>query len=622
MQWRRLTPAREKYIVFPPGVDFSTVLAERGLGRIAWDPAQLEEMFHMAEAATDGRASPTSTKRVSASASPKKASPRKAKKDRHIEQPEDEQPSGTAVSAGEVEEAVAFDDADADVSLGGQMNVDADFEQLETGVASQEQMDVDEEAGPSKRPPLSKRGPPSKRAAVEEAPSADTSSKRRLVRRFTPRNTDDEVSAAPAGASSPKRPARTYGSAKAKEDAFTGDSPRSSPSPVKKPQSSRRRVADPDEDVEMDEPVEVQAPSKNKPKKTGPPGIRVTKVKAAPPPPPPEPKKRSALDELLDGDSDSSDEEDVRSVLGDLVKNGRTSRTGATRNADSKSGQTPQRLDSVLVPTVESIYGSPTKKGGKAEALGTAKATAKTAAPKGTRKPPAPMDPPPVAAKKPTRAPSPVESERSASPPPRKPARKVKPAPAEVPEAGPSRAPSDTSPTKTGRTPSRRSAATKATQKLHDVIMPDLVSFQKEMKNGTVRSAHEIEQSAAKGKGRASEPGAGAELKTKGKKRPSLGSGDEEAEEEMPEKKKRKAADADAPATKGKKKGPGPRKSAAAETSVEPQSQESATGGRRKSLAAVTDNEPARAEAKGVRVMTTQLSFPDEVMRVSAACAL
>ncbi|OJT11416.1 BRCT-containing protein 1 [Trametes pubescens] len=610
VQWRRLTPAREKYIVFPPGVDFSTVLAERGLGRISWDPAQLEEMFHMAEAATDGRASPTSTKRVSASASPKKASPRKAKKDRHIEQPEDELPSGTAVSAGEVEEAVAVDDAD--VSLGGQMDVDADFAELEIGVADEEQMDVDEEAGPSKRPPLSKRGPPSKRAA-EETSSADVSSKRRLVRRFTPCNTDDEGGAAPAGASSPKRPARTYVGAKAKEDAFAADSPTSSPSPVKKPQSSRRRIVDPDEHLEMDEPSEVQAPPKDKPKKKGPPGIRVTKVKAAPPPP--EPKKRSAFDDLLGDDSDSSDEEDVRSVLGDLVKNGRTSRTGAARNADSKSSHTPQRLDSVLVPTVESIYGSPTKKGGKAEALGAAKALAKRAAPKTARRAAAPMDPPPVTAKKPTRAPSPVESERSASPPPKK--RKTKPAPVEVPEAGPSRASSAASPTKTGRTPSRRSAATKATQKLHDVIMPDLVSFQKEMKNGTVRSAHEVEQSAAKGKARASEPGAGAEPKTKGKKRPSLGSGDEEAEEGMPEKKKRKAADADGPAPKGKKKGPGPRKSAAAATegSVEPQSQESTTGARRKSLVPVTNNEPAHAETKAVRVMTTQLSFADDVMR-------
>ena len=32
VQWRNLTVGVEKYIVFPPGVDFSTFLGERGVG--------------------------------------------------------------------------------------------------------------------------------------------------------------------------------------------------------------------------------------------------------------------------------------------------------------------------------------------------------------------------------------------------------------------------------------------------------------------------------------------------------------------------------------------------------------------------------------------------------------
>ena len=48
------------------------------------------------------------------------------------------------------------------------------------------------------------------------------------------------------------------------------------------------------------------------------------------------------------------------------------------------------------------------------------------------------------------------------------------------------------------RSPLRRSAATKATQKLREVVMPDLLSFQKEMKTGRIRNSWE----GSKGKGK------------------------------------------------------------------------------------------------------------------------
>ncbi|KAI0324787.1 hypothetical protein GY45DRAFT_1375284 [Cubamyces sp. BRFM 1775] len=489
-------------------------------------------MFRAAEAGTGtsanahGQMSPGSTKRVS-------ASPKKAKKDKRVSLGGARDiPMGTAASAVEVEEAVTMNEGEGEVSLGGQMDVDADFASLEKEGPQLETMDVDEEAGPSK-PPLSKRGPPSKGATKEAGPSTDTTNNRRLVRRFTSRSTDNEGEATPAESPKSKAPLRTYGSAKASRDKPVGvgaSSPLSSPSPSKKPQSTRRPSPAPDEDVVMEGTSEVQPrPKKEKMKKKGPPGVRVTKVldDSAPE----EPVKRRPIDILLESDSDS-DEEDVRSVLGDLARNGRTSRTSG-----AKAGQTPRKLESVVVPTVESVYGSPTKKGEKEDASD----PGKLAAPKPARGRSA------STVKKPARPPSPSSSPSElrtspSPPPPPKTTRKPKAAPAEASEAGPSRssiaAPS-VSPNKFGRTPSRRMAATKATQKLHDVIMPDVLSFQKELKKGTVRPAHELEQAASKGKARAQANGAGGEPKMKGKKRPSLGSGEEEEDdEEMPEKKK------------------------------------------------------------------------------------
>ncbi|KAI0820066.1 hypothetical protein BC628DRAFT_1399403 [Trametes gibbosa] len=616
VQWRRLTPAREKYIVFPPGVDFSTVLAERGLGRIVWDPAQLEKMFQAAEAdmKLDGRVSPTSTKRVSTSASPRKRSPRKGEKAKRVEQIMVEDPlSGTAASAGEVEEVVAGDNVD--VSLGGEMDVDADFADLKNDVGHDVHMDIDE-PGPSQPPPLSKTGPPPKRAK-EKGSVNDSPAKRRLVRRFTPRNTDDEAEIAndpPADTPSPTRVLRTYGSAKKARNDGHAESPTSSPSPVKRPAGLRQ----PDDDTMMDSPGKAQSPSKKDKPKKGPPGIRVTKINGDVPQP--DLKKRNTLDSLLESESDSTDEEDIRSVLGDLLKNGRPSRSSAPHVAgpSEKVGQTPQRIDSVLVPTVASVYISPTKKGGRPEAIGHAKTSVKatTRAAKGGV---VPSEPPARASKKSKRAPSPSESRTPSPPPPlpTKASRKPIPPPAEIPEAGSSRAATSASPTKSGRTPSRRtpsrrSAATKATQKLHDVIMPDVLSFQKELKKGAVRSTHEheLEKSMTKGKARASDVGPGAEPKPKGKKRPSMGSGDEQEVEEMPTRKRRKGAEPET-IVKGKK-GAAQRKSTT-EPSEEPESQELGPP-RRKSLA-VTTKEPARAETRGVRVMTTQLTLGDDVMR-------
>lgn len=312
-----------------------------------WDPAQLEKMFQEAEAEVDlnGRASPTSTKRVSTSVSPRKRSPRKGEKAKRIVV--EDVLSNTAASAGEVEEVVGVDDAD--VSLGGQMDVDADFADVEDDAAHDVRMNIDE-AGSSKPPPLSKPVRLSMRAAQEQGSSSDASAKRRLVRRFTSRNTDDEGQLPDdphTDVPPPKRALRTYGSAKKAQNDVPAGSPTSSPSPVKKPASLRRPLVVSDDDVTMASPAKPQSPSKaTAKKKKGPPGIRVTKIKDDAPQP--EHKKRKTLDSLLESESDSTDEEDVRSVLGDLIKNGRTSRTSAPHTAapSDKVGQTPQLLRS------------------------------------------------------------------------------------------------------------------------------------------------------------------------------------------------------------------------------------------------------------------------------------
>ena len=166
------------------------------------------------------------------------------------------------------------------------------------------------------------------------------------------------------------------------------------------------------------------------------------------------------------------------------------------------------------------------------------------------------------------------------------------------------------------RTPSKRSAATKATKRLHDVIMPDVVSFQKEMKKGAVRMSHEHEQEAVASTAKGKTP---AKTPAKGKKRASIGSEDvpgeeeEEDEERMPEKKKRKPNEVEAaPDAKGKKKAGG-RKSATTE-SEEPEGQDRPSTKKAGAGAATTNG---AAQGKNVRVMTTQLTLSEDVVRVS-----
>ncbi|TFK90623.1 hypothetical protein K466DRAFT_543199 [Polyporus arcularius HHB13444] len=607
VQWRRLTPARDKYITFPPGVDFSTVLAERGLGKITWEPGQLEEMQRVADEAT------TRTPRKRRKSKSASASPKKVKKGAAA--PEDASPPpATAQSVGEVEQAVAMDveEGERDLSLAGRMDVDADFSD---GALQDVPMVMNDAPSPSKVP-LSKKGPPSKRAkpAAEEIPS-----KRRLVRRYASGQTDDEAAPGEGAASAPdapttpsrKRPARTYesASAKAKRTRRGQEGERAeSPSPTKKPRSSRRKAVAEDDDVAMAEELSEDEASKAKTKGKEKNGIVKEKE------PPVAQSKKSKVIDLISSDSDSdTEEDDMRSVLDGLMAN-RKGKARAAAAPPAKAGKSPQRLDSVLLPTVSSVYRSPTKQNGKEDHSSATNAPMKIGPPRKAAKIAASAAeksevPRTSTGKTATRPQSPSESMSTPPPPPQRTSRRK--SIVENAEAGPSRATTSTSPTKLMRTPSKRSAATKATQKLHDVIMPDVNSFQKEMKKGAVRGIHEdeMERSASKAK---------TPAQAKGRKRPSIGSvgpeeEEDEDEEEMPDRKKRKTSDVELVEKdkgRGKKKGAGPRKSTTAET--EDEGHEAVSS--RKSGAA-TANDGAVAQAKNVRVMTTQLTLSDDVVK-------
>jgi hypothetical protein len=67
------------------------------------------------------------------------------------------------------------------------------------------------------------------------------------------------------------------------------------------------------------------------------------------------------------------------------------------------------------------------------------------------------------------------------------------------------------------RRPSRRSAANKASQRLRDEVMPDVVNFEKELRRGHVRASNLLKSERGEEK-----PDTVAKALTKGKKRASI----------------------------------------------------------------------------------------------------
>ncbi|KAH9915024.1 uncharacterized protein BXZ73DRAFT_106335 [Epithele typhae] len=395
------------YILFPPGVDFSVVLAQRGLGKIAWEPGQLEEME--AEVEAEEEAMDTSPRKRTNTKTPT-TSPRKQKNHKARD---DLRPVGTLQSVGEVEDAIAMDE-------GADMDVDPDHSAMD----------------------------------------------RKLVRRVSRKPENDSEEQRPTTPdTSPKRPSRTNEAAQA----APADSDLESPTTSRKLQTARRKVLPRDEESSAEEEV---------PK---------TKSKARAKPAAPAPSTENKEQRLRLGLPD-----DLRSVLGDLLSNNK----GKAREKPA-----PKKRDAD--PAVADGHDS----------LPYAAKRQKRRHPRLSR-----WD---------LRRPHRKRQPSNTGP------RKIKKTAAlEAEKEHGDHASTTESPYKVGRTP--RGAATKAAQKLHDVVMPDVLSYQKEVKSGTVRATHERDG------------GASTSLPAKGKKRPSMGSAGPESEEEdeiaQPEKKKRKAA--------------------------------------------------------------------------------
>ncbi|KAK7677912.1 hypothetical protein QCA50_019102 [Cerrena zonata] len=161
INWRNLTTTNEKYTCFPPGVDFGSMLGEKGIGRIGYDAKELDALekdVGREESVLNGELSP------------KKTPANKGKgKERET------QALARTVSAKEVEEVV-FGDADEDVvmngigeiSVGGALEVELDH------------MDVDDDDPfvSSKGKGKAKASPPKpthpiKKHRVEHSPSSD-----------------------------------------------------------------------------------------------------------------------------------------------------------------------------------------------------------------------------------------------------------------------------------------------------------------------------------------------------------------------------------------------------------------------------------------------------------------
>ncbi|KAL4242530.1 hypothetical protein ABKN59_011898 [Abortiporus biennis] len=155
------------------------------------------------------------------------------------------------------------------------------------------------------------------------------------------------------------------------------------------------------------------------------------------------------------------------------------------------------------------------------------------------------------------------------------------------------------------RTPSKRSAASKANQKLHDVIMPDMNLFQNQLKKGVVKGTWEGQVSGLHASG-------SGEHASKGRKRASMsndGDGDVdmeggEDEDDLREKKKRRLSSV-ASTAKGKKKAVVQEEDSDDDDGASVVSRRSS-----RSNIALSVKEP-----KAIKIMTTQVTLSDEVIR-------
>ncbi|EMD41213.1 hypothetical protein CERSUDRAFT_89793 [Gelatoporia subvermispora B] len=511
--WRALTPACAKYTQFPPGVDFSAVLAERGLARAVCDPdpaelaaleAEDEEEDAVEEELGQGRGAGLTRQNT----------------------------ANSARDAREVEDAVMLEEEQVgDVSIGAYMDVDMHLDEdpprrakprSTARSAEERKRDVPTSSPKTGRP---KRGRPSADAGADEEP---------VVSPRTGRQSDAAVQRAKKATGSKAKQPTIDSETESEDDEVEND-----PQPLRRPRTITTSTTT----------------------------IPETRMPSSPSKPSSSPLK-----------------------------------------SPLRSNRTVRPQVSVELPSVAAVYKSPPKQKPKSAAKPpTPKPVARTdsvrvtaaeaASSSSARKRGRPSDSPSKRPKPPSPSPPPSLS-HSPSPPPKPVRRKRAEVVIDTPSAGPSCS-EEIPRSLLTRTPSKRSAATRATQKLRDEIMPDVVNFQKELKRGSVRAIGEGEREKER------------EANAKGKKRASLGGEGPQQEEGEPEKKKRRTSMGKlATAADVLPEGQGTKRGKARDDVV-----------RRRSVADdaatdIRDDAPRRRSTKNAKIMTTMVQLSSEITKV------
>lgn len=532
-QWRALTPAQERYIAFPPRVDFSELISARATGgKVVLEPAELEalaregvegegEEVQEVEGAREGEGDLEAGPKVKARAGKENRPPPASVAG----------PSASAsanVSMREVEEAVAGG-APGEVSVGEFLETDIQVEDAQKRPGPDEEMDVDQE----EETEMDLEKPRSKGSSPRKYQSRAKALRRRGATRQGGEEEDEDEEARPSTSKSPERqknkPARSRFISDSDSDVeMDADSPlrgkaskaaakKSTNAPPKGKGSSSKAVISLDSDEEamdVDSPVKPKAKTK--------PTAKDAQPKIGPPKAAPKRAKRAvgwSSQEDEDGPSSRAPRSAAKSTRSAVPES-----VPPDSPASSKPKAKPVRREvAVVIPPLASPGPSNVNRKPRTKRQPLRAAAAESPASPGKRGRTARE-----------REDSDGESEREASPPIQKPRRKKdkdkdKSTPETEEDSGAGRAVE--APGTVGRTPSRRAAASKATRRLHEEIMPDVVNFQKQLKSGAVKGAWESEASA------------GASEKSRGKKRASVGDRDAEVEvreDDEPEKKRQK----------------------------------------------------------------------------------
>ncbi|KAI0344360.1 hypothetical protein BDW22DRAFT_1355739 [Trametopsis cervina] len=612
-QWRNILPAQEKYVSFSPGIDFGTVLThDRGLGvvRAGYDQAELDAFEKEIE---EGEGV------VASNLPPKKSILKKASSGtmdismssiRSTEEVENViAPHGRVSNAGGDLHVGDFSvgayqdmdiplDEDGRISLSGSLDLDREQEMLMEGIS--------EPPGSSKkvgrprkatRPATPVRGG---RSTAPQTPTTPVSSRKKPAPK---QPAGSRSGGTPSETIKAQKPLSRRSSVKDSDKDMSiygsdvdGNASAKKGSVIKTYRKRSRSRSRPRIDHEDEEPAA--------PKRSGKPISKAmkgkTKVIAAPShdgtdseeenrPLTKAPRERRKP--AVPTDTEESEGERGRPQQKVTRRLSRGSAVSASGRDDTsaKGVHTPRRELSVVVPTLAQVRSMSVqrtdKNTEKPEVIvrtdsADLKAQEAPVQPKKRGRPPrqkVPEKPPAV------KPPSPMP------PPKSKPSRDVT---AAAPVAGPSRVPE--SPASSTRSPSKRFAATKATQKLHDEIMPDVMNFQKELKSGHVKSAfEEVPSNEAKtAKKRAS---------------PVEDNGDEQNKAEGPEKKRRRTSLKNTKSKQPDSEG---------EEDAEAQA-EAHTGKGRKKPASVAGKKAAATSTdfSQVVVMTTQVILPDEIVK-------